>query len=92
MIHHLDDTMAYTACKLLHFAVETSANRDVVTCPRCLAPEDAEGCRLLYGHQILMPNGEAAIVAEAVGWPVPEVLVILRGMRVRIPAGEVVLL
>ena len=67
VVHHFDDAMAYTACKLLHNEVDYSANREDVTCPRCLAPEDAEGCRLLYGRQILMPSGKAAIVVEAVG-------------------------
>lgn len=45
VVHHFDDAMAYTACKLLHNEVDHSANREDVTCPRCLASEDAEGCR-----------------------------------------------
>lgn len=36
MIHYFDpETMAYTACKKLHFQVETTDDVSWVTCERC---------------------------------------------------------
>jgi len=93
MIHLYDPkVMAYTACYKLPFRLEITSDRSEVTCPRCLAPRDAEGEVVTVGHLILMPNGKQATVTGIIVVPAPEVVVIFKGEQVSIPAREVLLM